>query len=309
MAGARKRRGALRRIWSFAWKLTFAGVALTVLVTLALRWLAPPTSAFMIQHRLSGQSAVTHWWVPWEQISSYAPLAVIAAEDQKFPVHRGFDVQSIQDAVVEHINGEPLRGASTVSQQVAKNLFLWPEQSFVRKGIEAYFTVLIELLWPKQRILEVYLNIAEFGPGVYGLGAASELYFGKSAAGLWPEEAALLAAVLPNPKRLSVPRPSEYVRERQAWILAQMRGLGGVTYLQSLQGRIIRPGDAATSVAAWPAEAGPTRRRLRSRGSARASVRLRRSSCPCAAHSPRPDRGRSCRPRNSARRDAKNRSR
>ncbi len=206
-----------------------------MLVTLALRWVAPPTSAFMIQHHLGkGRALIARHWVPWEQISPDAALAVVAAEDQKFPAHRGFDVKSIRKAVEEHVDGEPLRGASTISQQVAKNLFLWPAQSFARKGIEAYFTLLIELMWPKQRILEVYLNIAEFGPGIYGVGAASELYFGKSPAELWPADAALLAAVLPNPKRLSAARPSEYVRARQAWILGQMRLLGGPAYLEVL---------------------------------------------------------------------------
>lgn len=235
MPAKRRRRGVLRRLGSLALKLAFLLVVSSVLVTLALRWIAPPTTAFMLQYRLSdARTQSAHRWVPWEQISPWVPLAMVAAEDQKFPAHRGFDVQSIQDAVEDHVNGEQLRGASTISQQVAKNLFLWPAQSFVRKGIEAYFTVLIELLWPKQRILEVYLNVAEFGPGVYGVGAASELYFGTSPAALWPTDAALLAAVLPSPARLSVARPSGYVRERQAWILTQMHGLGGTSYVNDM---------------------------------------------------------------------------
>jgi len=230
-----ERRGIWRRLGSLTLKLAILLVASSVLLTFALRWIAPPASAFMIQHRLGDpQTLLVHRWVPWEKISRHAALAVIAAEDQKFPRHHGFDVDSIQDAVEAHAAGAQLRGASTISQQVAKNLFLWPQQSFVRKGIEAWFTMLIELLWPKPRILEVYLNIAEFGPGIYGVGAASAVYFGKSPAELWPAEAALLAAVLPNPQRLSVAQPSAYVRERQAWILAQMRGLGGPAYVNDM---------------------------------------------------------------------------
>ena len=144
---------------------------------------------------------------------------MIAAEDQNFPAHYGFDLKSINDALADRERGRRVRGASTISQQVAKNLFLWPEQSWLRKGLEAYFTVLIETLWPKQRILEVYLNIAEFGRGVFGVGAAAEVYFHKRAARLNVYDAALLAAVLPSPKRMRVNAPSSYVRSRQQWIL------------------------------------------------------------------------------------------
>src|SRR5690606_36618174 len=139
----------------------------------------------------------------------------------------GFDLDSISDALEDMERGRRVRGASTISQQVAKNLFLWPKQSWLRKGFEAYFTVLIELLWPKQRILEVYLNVAEFGRGIYGVGAASDAFFHKSPSRLTAPEAALLAAVLPSPKRMRVNAPSPYVRSRQAWIEDQMRALGG----------------------------------------------------------------------------------
>lgn len=162
-------------------------------------------------------------------------LAVVAAEDQKFPQHYGFDIDSIQDALRDYyLQGDNLRGASTISQQVAKNLFLWPAQSWLRKGLEAWFTVLIELIWPKQRILEVYLNIAEFGPGIYGVEAASLTYFNQTAAMLAPEQAALLAAVLPNPKAYHVEQPSRYVLDRRNWILRQMRQLGGPAYLERM---------------------------------------------------------------------------
>jgi monofunctional biosynthetic peptidoglycan transglycosylase len=177
---------------------------------------------------------IQHRWVDWPQISPHLKVAVIASEDQKFPEHHGFDLESINDALEERERGRRVRGASTISQQVAKNLFLWPGQSWVRKGFEAYFTVLIETLWPKRRILEVYLNIAEFGTGVFGVGAASEVYFHKRAARLSAPDAALLAAVLPNPKRLRVAAPSRYVRSRQDWILGQMRGIGGVGLLSQI---------------------------------------------------------------------------
>jgi monofunctional biosynthetic peptidoglycan transglycosylase len=192
----------------------------------------PPTSAFMLREQLT--RPVQHRWVDWQQISPHAKVAVIAAEDQKFPEHHGFDLDSINDALEERERGRRVRGASTISQQVAKNLFLWSGQSWVRKGFEVYFTVLIETLWPKRRILEVYLNVAEFGNGVFGVEAASKVYFGKRAARLSAPDAALLAAVLPNPKRLRVAAPSRYVRSRQDWILSQMRGIGGVGLIDQI---------------------------------------------------------------------------
>ena len=168
-----------------------------------------------------------HDWVPWPQISRNAALAVVAAEDQKFFVHRGFDFDQIGKAVSDAQRGRPLRGASTITQQVAKNLFLWGGQNWFRKAIEAWFTVWIELLWPKERILEVYLNSAQFGRGVWGVEAASRTYFGKGAALLSRAEAAALAAVLPSPNYYRVVNPGPYVRRRQAWILGQMRQLEG----------------------------------------------------------------------------------
>lgn len=203
-----------------------------------LRWVDPPTSAFMMRERIgAGADAgrIQYEWVPAAAVSAHLKLAVIAAEDQKFPEHSGFDMDSINDALAERERGGRVRGASTLSQQVAKNLFLWPGQSWVRKGLEAWFTVLIETLWPKRRILEVYVNIAEFGPDVFGAGAAARVYFDKPASELTPAEAALMAAVLPNPKRLRVAEPSAYVRSRQEWILGQMRQLGGVAVVDQLE--------------------------------------------------------------------------
>jgi monofunctional biosynthetic peptidoglycan transglycosylase len=148
---------------------------------------------------------------------------VIASEDQRFLAHHGIDFVSLDRAIEEYRDGDDLRGASTITQQVAKNLFLWQGRSFARKGVEAYFAVLIELCWTKQRILEVYLNVAELGPGVFGIQAASRRYFGTDAAAVDSSEAALLAAVLPNPKVLNAARPSAYVRERRDWIEDQIR--------------------------------------------------------------------------------------
>jgi monofunctional glycosyltransferase len=222
----------LRRALRFVGWTLAAWIMLSVGAVVALRWIDPPTSAFMIRERFS--TPVRYRWVDWVNTSAHIKVAVIAAEDQNFPVHYGFDLKSINDALVDRERGRRVRGASTISQQVAKNLFLWPTQSWLRKGLEAYFTLLIETLWPKQRILEVYLNVAEFGRGVFGVGAASEVYFRKRAARLNQYDAALLAAVLPSPKRMRVSAPSSYVRSRQQWILGQMRGLGGTSLLKDL---------------------------------------------------------------------------
>lgn len=173
-------------------------------------------------------------WVPHQRISRYLPIAVVAAEDQKFPNHWGFDFDAIGKALEENKSRARMRGASTITQQVVKNLFLWSGQSYIRKGLEAYLTSIIELLWPKRRILEVYLNIAEFGPGVFGAEAASRAYFDKPASQLSQSEAALLAAVLPNPRKLKVESPTFYVRERAWHINEQMEQLGGPAYLKDV---------------------------------------------------------------------------
>jgi monofunctional biosynthetic peptidoglycan transglycosylase len=165
---------------------------------------------------------VQYHWVPAASISDNARRAVVAAEDQKFWTHNGFDMDAIHKAEQYNLDHpQRRRGASSISQQTAKNLFLWPG-GYVRKGIEAVLTVLIEKIWGKDRILEMYLNIAEFGPGIYGVEAASQNFFGKPAATLTPEEAARLAAVLPNPRHWSVRAPGAYVQTRTAWILGQM---------------------------------------------------------------------------------------
>ena len=209
----------------------------SLLVTLALRWIPLPTTAVMVERRVASWGndrgyRKDYRWVPWKKISPAAALAVIAAEDQNFAAHHGFDLGSIQKALDAHERGRRLRGASTLSQQVAKNIFLWSGRNFVRKGLEAYFTVLIELTWSKRRILEVYLNIVELGDGIFGVEAAGRRFFQKPASSLSPEDAALLAAVLPNPMRLKANRPSAYVRERRDWIMQQMRQLGGAAFIK-----------------------------------------------------------------------------
>jgi len=213
---------------------------ITAIPVVALRWLNPPTTAFMLQRRIDARlhhdrNYLLHYrWIDADSIAVHAGVAVVAAEDQKFPHHAGFDLGAIADAQRDHERGGRLRGASTITQQVAKNLFLWPDRSWARKGLEAYFTVLIEVLWSKRRILEVYLNVAEFGEGIFGVRAASETFFHKPPIRLQPAEAALLAAVLPNPVQLRVDRPSAYVRERRDWILGQMEQLGGPAYLRGI---------------------------------------------------------------------------
>lgn len=221
--------------------IAFLSVAAgSVLLVAVLRWLPVPVTSFMIHDYIAASdekragNRPAHDWIPWPEISKHAAVAVIAAEDQKFLGHQGFDLEAIDKAWTDAKRGRRLRGASTISQQVAKNLFLWPDQSWLRKGLEAWFTLWIEWLWPKQRILEVYLNSAEFGRGVWGIEAASRHFFRKPAAGLNRHEAALLAAVLPSPKRFRVDRPSPYVQQRQAWILRQMSMLGGVRLLDPL---------------------------------------------------------------------------
>ena len=234
-----------RRSWPARIARTLAvgllsAVVLSILLVAVFRWLPVPVTSFMIGDWMAAADREhsglrpDHDWVPWPEISKQAAVAVIASEDQKFLGHRGFDLEAIDKALSDAKRGRRLRGASTISQQVAKNLFLWPGQSWLRKGLEAWFTLWIEWLWPKQRILEVYLNSAEFGRGIWGVEAASRHFFHKPAAKLNRNEAALLAAVLPSPRRFRVDRPSPYVQQRQAWIMRQMSMLGGVRLLEGI---------------------------------------------------------------------------
>ena len=218
-----------------------AWLVVTLVPVVLLRWIPPVTSAFMLEARIGALRAgdrryrTDYHWVSLEQISPQAAIAVIASEDQTFPYNYGFDFHSIRSAVRAAEHGARLRGASTISQQVARNLFLWPGRSWVRKGIEAYFTVLLEVLWPKERILEVYLNVAQFGRGIYGVEAAARRFYHEPAARLTAAQAALLAAVLPDPIHWHVERPSRFVAWKQQWILTQMRNLGGTAYLREVR--------------------------------------------------------------------------
>jgi len=233
-------RSVLRRVGRALLWAVLACVTISVGAVLLLRWVNPPYSAFMAEAEIAAwtkrdQSYVSrHTWVDLARISPNLPLAVVASEDQKFPDHWGFDVEAIEKAYEMNQHRHRVHGASTISQQVAKNLYLWPGRSFLRKGLEAYLTLLIEACWPKRRILEIYLNIAEFGRGTYGAEAAAQRFFHEPAARLTRSDAALLAAVLPNPERYSATSPSRYVLERRDWILTQMQALGGAEMLEEI---------------------------------------------------------------------------
>ena len=208
----------------------------SVLLVLLFRFVPPPGTALMVERKVESwidndPIDLQRTWKPWDEISDNLKVAVIAGEDQKFPEHWGFDIDAIQAALIHNERGGSIRGASTLSQQVSKNLFLWSGRSYLRKGLEAWYTLLIETLWSKRRILEVYANVAEFGDGVYGGQAAARRYWGKDAARLSANQSARLAAVLPNPKRYSARNPGPYVQRRAAWIQRNARNLGGPAYL------------------------------------------------------------------------------
>lgn len=228
----RRKTGKARKL--IKWALLLAGVPVIVsfLLILPLRWLDPATTAFMLR---DDSDPVQHEWVSWSAMSSSMPLAVVASEDQRFADHFGVDLRSIRKSLDEAEDGGRLRGASTVSQQLAKNLFLSSKRSFLRKGVEAYLSVILEICLSKKRILEIYVNIVELGPGIYGVGAASQVFFDKTPVELNDTEAALLAAVLPNPIRLRVDAPSPYVRKRQGWIISQMQRLRRESWLLRIE--------------------------------------------------------------------------
>ena len=221
-------------IIKFLIKTVLIVIAVTVLWVLLYRYVNPPVTPLMVIGYFGEAKKIRKKWKDYNQISKYMKLAVIASEDQKFPLHDGFDIESIKEAIDEKMSGDRLRGASTISQQTAKNVFLWPSRTWARKGAEAYFTFLIENIWSKKRILEVYLNVIETGKGVYGVDEAGEMYFGKPAGKLSKEESALIAAILPSPVEMSAVRPSRYVRERQSWIMGQMDNLG-TNYLNKIE--------------------------------------------------------------------------
>jgi len=225
------RGGTLRTLRRWLIRAIALWCALTLVPVLLLRQVDPPASSFMMQAAVAAMLKgrenfrLDYRWRDLEAMSVQLGRAVVAAEDQRFAQHRGFDLDAIEKAWKGNRPGRRVRGASTISQQLAKNLFLWPGKSLLRKGIEAWFTVLIEATWPKRRILEVYLNVVQFGDGIYGAEAAAQHYFRKPASELAAAEAALLAAVLPNPLRLKADKPSAYVRSRRDWILVQMKNV------------------------------------------------------------------------------------
>ena len=223
---------AVRYIGFLLLKVILVFAAISVVTVASLRWVDPPISSFIVQRLIEDwmegddEVYVYHHWVPWDAISQGITLAVVAAEDQRFPRHYGFDMVEIRNAVQDYFDSGRLRGASTISQQSAKNLFLWSGRTLPRKALESWFTALIELILSKRRILELYLNLAQFGPDIFGVGPASLQFFRKPAADLSLEEACLLAAVLPNPKRYDANSPSAHVRKRAAWIRKQSLNLG-----------------------------------------------------------------------------------
>lgn len=227
-----------RRIVRFFVKLFFWFALITVCWVLLYKWVPVPATPLMIirsVQQLNHNEAVqwTHHWVPLEKISKNLQLAVICSEDQKFISHHGFDVEAIEKVIDNYSTDERLRGASTISQQTAKNAFLWPQRSWVRKGFETYFTFLIELLWSKPRIMEIYLNSIEMGNGIYGAQAAAQYWFHKEAASLSKYEAAAIAAILPNPLKMKADPASSYIQKRKEWILLQMRHYGALDLKRS----------------------------------------------------------------------------
>lgn len=215
-------------------------ITASLLVTLPFRWIPPPTSAFILQAQstgLGGQrrcTRIAREWVAWGDIASTVPLAVIASEDQLFPSHWGFDFNAIAGVIQGLGEGGRIRGASTITQQLIKNLYLWPGRSWPRKALESWMTLVLEATWPKRRILEVYLNMVQFSDCTFGVAAASRRFFSKPVSGLAARQSALLASVLPNPVRFTLSRPTDYMLQRTEWILQQMQALGGTGYIASL---------------------------------------------------------------------------
>lgn len=215
---AKRRHGIYKKIWRLIWR----ALLLLILVLLVFRFAPIPTTAFMLQ----SDYPVKQTWISIDKLPSYMPLAVVSAEDQRFPDHFGVDFTAISKALSQYDEGSGLRGASTITQQTAKNLFLWSGRSFIRKGLEAGLAICLEAIWSKKRILEVYLNVAEFGKGIYGVEAASQHYFGRSASKLTMNQAARLAVLLPSPRTRNPNNLTYYLRQRVDWVEVQMQQLG-----------------------------------------------------------------------------------
>ncbi len=227
-------RKVLKRFFGRFLKFTLYFLIITAAWVALYRFFHPLITPLMVIRYFESCSktrSINYKWKDYEDISENLALAIIAAEDQKFFDHRGFDVEAIQEAALENKDRKRIRGASTISQQAAKNMFLWPSRTWLRKGLEAYFTFLLELFWDKKRILELYLNVAEMGDGIYGAETAARVYFNKPAKSLTIGQAALIAAALPNPRTMSPVKPSAYVYQRHRWIIQQMGNLGSVELL------------------------------------------------------------------------------
>jgi monofunctional biosynthetic peptidoglycan transglycosylase len=232
---AKTKNSLLKRISSILSKVLLWFLMVTVLWVLFYRFVNPPITLLMIQRNMERSSddkpfKMEKEWVDFEDISNNMKRAAVSAEDQLFLKHIGFDVKAIEKAFKTNKKGKKIKGGSTISQQTAKNVFLWPGRSWVRKGFEAYFTLLIEILWSKERILEVYLNVIEMGDGVYGAEAAAQEYFGKSCRKLTKSQSALIAACFPNPRRWTPRKPTKYIKHRQYLILKNMRRLGPLDF-------------------------------------------------------------------------------
>ena len=213
----------LKRILIWCRNLLISLLVFSIILVLVYKFVPVYYTPLMLIRLSENKAKIEHQWIPIEKISQSMIQAVIASEDNLFMQHKGFDTKQIKEAIEESKKGKRLRGASTISQQTAKNIFLWPGKSYFRKGLEAYFTVLIEWIWGKERIMEVYLNSIEMGKGIYGVEAAAKNYYGKHAYGLSRGEAALIAAILPNPQKRNPTKPSAYLRKRQEDILSLMR--------------------------------------------------------------------------------------
>jgi monofunctional biosynthetic peptidoglycan transglycosylase len=233
-------------VWTVVWKSILAFFIITILMTILFRFVNPFLTFTMLSRKAEAlftkdkSSSINYRWRDYDEISAYLPLAIITAEDQKFPYHHGFDFEAIEKAIdhnekVAQNKRKRIKGASTISQQVAKNLFLWQGRSYVRKGLEVYFTVLIEVLWSKQRIIEMYMNIAEMGDMTFGAEAASQRYFKKPASKLSQYEAASIAVILPNPLKYKAASPGPFVQKRINWCVDMMNKLGGKAFLKEIE--------------------------------------------------------------------------
>lgn len=220
----------MKRVFRFILKATFTFIVLSIIWVVIYRFVPIPGTLLMLSRNINDDAPIHYDWQPLENISPHLALAVVSSEDNLFTQHNGFDIKAIKQAQEEAKKGKRLRGASTISQQTAKNVFLWNGRSWIRKGLEAYFTVLIEFIWGKERIMEVYLNCIEMGNGIYGASAVAKHHFGTSADKLTKSQCALIAATLPNPRKYNSAKPSKYMLKRQSDILKLMRLIGKVDY-------------------------------------------------------------------------------